>query len=86
MINNEIIFDNPNSLFEFAIQNEALTNHLIDCVNEIIEVMSSILYTYPYPILFGRIYIKKKKKTSEKLMNNINESFYEGFGLDINMK
>lgn len=38
--------------------------------------MKSILYTYP--ILFGRISLKKKNNTPK--LKSINELFYEGLG------
>ena len=50
--------------------------------------MKSILYTPPYSILFGRISFEKpypkSKETESALIKDINDSFYEGFNLDIN--
>lgn len=49
--------------------------------------MNDIIYTPPYPILFGRITLPKKKKYVEKILNpnipNIGKLFYEGFGIPI---
>ena len=42
--------------------------------------MKQILYTPPYPILFGRISIAKPKKKVESKQVPIDESFYDGFG------
>ena len=44
--------------------------------------MNDIIYTPPYPILFGRINISKKNDKEEiyPYMKEINELFYEGLG------
>ena len=43
--------------------------------------MNKILFTPPYPILFGRIYIEHTKTQQDENNNgeSIDESFYEGF-------
>ena len=51
--------------------------------------MNEILYTPPYPILFGRISItkpkiivaKKEEDKEEDHREEINDEFYEGFGI-----
>lgn len=77
---NEETFDNPESLFDFVFQNEDEINIFMNTIEQIIDIMMSILYTSPYSILFGRININT---LSINTRNNINELFYEGFGSDI---
>ena len=43
--------------------------------------MKEILYTPPYYILFGRIYIIKPKLKEEDKRKDIDQNFYDGFGI-----
>lgn len=79
-VNEEIIFTSPNKLFDFIIKSKEFTNLFIDEIKEICRIMMEILYTEPYPILFGRIFIHNPKSKSE--IKDINELFYEGLGLE----
>ena len=47
--------------------------------------MNKILYTPPYSILFGRIFISIPKKEEEEFpyRKNVSNLFYEGFGIQI---
>ena len=51
-------------------------NQIIPLIDEIIDILNDNLYTYPYPILFGRI--GKKAVRHEDNANKIDESFYDG--------
>ncbi|KAK8845103.1 hypothetical protein M9Y10_021283 [Tritrichomonas musculus] len=95
-INNDInnqkkpLFDNPENLFDYIIDNnERIMNTFIDELDDIMDTFENILYTYPYSILFGRISNfkpKPKPKPKEvfyKNMKDINNIFYEGFGIKI---
>lgn len=53
---NDSIKNNPEYLFEFAILPD-FQNDFVKEINEIHDLMMNIAHTYPYPILFGRIYI-----------------------------
>lgn len=56
----------------------------INEIRDIIHIMNDILHTEPYQILFGRITIKEPPKEKEKEVDrrrNIDQSFYEGFGI-----
>ena len=56
---------------------------LKDNIVEIIDEMNKILFTPPYKILFGRINIYAANQNQNiNCIHNINEQFYEGFGLD----
>ena len=44
--------------------------------------MTNILYTPPYPILFGRISIVKPKEETKSTQIAIDQSFYDGFGFE----
>lgn len=81
------IFNNPDELFEFVIKNDDLKNALINSIREIIDIMNAVLYTPPYPILFGKINISKQQHKiiteQKKKYVEINELFYEGFGFQI---
>lgn len=93
-INNDInnqkkpLFDNPENLFDYIVDNnERIMNTFIDELDDIMDTFENILYTYPYSILFGRISnFKPKPKPKEvfyKNMKDINNIFYEGFGIEI---
>lgn len=81
----KISFENPDELFDFVIKDDELTKELFEEIREIMHIMKDILYTPPYSILFGRINIEKPKveEVKYKFMKDINEIFYEGFGIDI---
>lgn len=48
-------------------------------IKSVVSKMNEILYTKPYYIFFGRI----KSNEQSSVLNNINDSFYEGFDIDI---
>lgn len=75
------VLNDPDSLFDFLIQNSETKKQFIDCIKEIVHFMKSVLYSYPYYILYGRICTSKPKKQENNhlLLKDINESFYEGF-------
>lgn len=80
---NEIIFDEPEKLFDFIIsdsntkQISEIKTIFIEEIKNIIDLMNKILYTPPYSILFGRISLEKQKPKKME----INNDFYEGFGI-----
>lgn len=82
----EIIYNDLGGLFDYVISNILLKNAFVEEIQEIISLIEKILYTPPYSFLFGRIDIRKPKpKVMEILYPNakeINEIFYEGFGLN----
>mgnify|MGYP007106007470 CR=1 FL=1 len=59
-------------------------NSLCEGITKIIQIMNDIIYTPPYPILFGRINISKKKPKKEINPNQkeINRPFNEGLELE----
>ena len=81
----ETIFDDIESLFDYVIKNKKLRNDFINVIKNIIKIMKTILFTPPYSILFGRISLIKTKQKQNQIkpfQQNINDSFYTGFGLD----
>ena len=91
-IDNENIIDvedqtrinDPANVFDFAVKNKLNKQEFIDEINEIVDIMRTILYTPPYPVLFGRLSIEKKKKertqdNSKSSIPNINQTFHEAF-------
>lgn len=72
------IIDDAGAYFDRAINNTILFGTQL---NSIIKKMQTILHTPPYNILFGRIKIRKTEKI-HKVVQNINQNFYNGF--DIN--
>ena len=84
---NDIIFNNPDELFDFVMKYSNpvinLKQIFIKEIREIINIMKIILYKPPYSILFGRIFIEKQNKSTEKNINDqhedLNENFYAGF-------
>lgn len=74
-------------MFDIIINNE--NEELIDIfkleIELFIQKIESILYTYSYDILFSRISIEKSDESPSfnACKKNINEDFYEGFGLPI---
>lgn len=92
--NESIIFDEENEeikyftdlgeLFDFVIKDKTFRNLFIEKIDDITSTMETILHLPPYLILFGRIHIiKSKQDITNPFMKNINEIFYEGFGLDL---
>lgn len=70
-------------------EDKKLESKFLKEIRDICNSMETLIYMSPYPILFGRISIKIQKKVpkNEKkyiYRQNINELFYEGFGLSIN--
>ncbi|KAK8835009.1 hypothetical protein M9Y10_020614 [Tritrichomonas musculus] len=80
---NDQFFNDPGKYFDDYINNEEKRKKFIKEINEIIEIMKSILYTPPYSILFGRIRLHQNALTVTRIKENINEEFYKGFGLAI---
>ncbi|KAK8839463.1 hypothetical protein M9Y10_031818 [Tritrichomonas musculus] len=80
----EKTFKDGNEIYEFIVSNEKYKNTFEEEINKIIQVMNDIIYTPPYPILFGRINISKKNDKEEiyPYKKEINELFYEGLGLE----
>ena len=80
-IEKNIVVVNPEGLFDIAMKN---SNFLNETVSFIINEMSKILFSPPYPILFGRIIISKRNQKVEQspYKKEINELFYEGLGLE----
>ena len=83
-------FKDPSKLFDFVFtsekSNSELKTILINEIKSIIDIMQRILYTPPYPILFGRISIARPKEKVESKQEPIDESFYEGFGFDLSIQ
>lgn len=84
----EIIFDDAGSLFDFIVLNNDIKNIFVSGIKNIIQIMNRIIYTLPYNILFGRISIEKPKEKEKIFPNkkNINDTFYEGFAINFNDK
>lgn len=82
----EIVFKNPADLFDFIKSQPNLETIFINEINSIISSMKKILYCYPYSILFGRTVIGKLNQLPDNEENhpndNINQDFYNGFGID----
>ena len=78
------VFKDGNEIFEFIVSSEKYKNIFEEEINKIIQVMYDIIYTPPYPILFGRISISKRNQKVEQspYKKEINELFYEGLGLE----
>ncbi|KAK8835369.1 hypothetical protein M9Y10_025134 [Tritrichomonas musculus] len=84
------IFTDPSELFDFIVEetNPKIVTIFINEIKMIINDMKDILYTPPYPILFGRIHITKKNSRA-KLENrnekrkSVGKSFYDGFDLEL---
>lgn len=78
-------FNDPGKLYDFIIQNERLKSYFIDEIKNIIFSMNEILYKPPYHILFGRINIRNQSKSLKKeaspFIKDINDNFYDGFGI-----
>lgn len=75
--------DDFGKLFDFILSNEEFKIIFVKEIKSIIQLMSDIIYTPPYSILFGRIDIDKTEQ-NEKInpkKQNINNEFYEGFGI-----
>lgn len=74
--------NNPNDFFDILMENLEYRSIFREEMQTIISLMKKIIYTPPYPILFGRIYTFKTKtsqiKDDTKTINP-NNLFYEGF-------
>ena len=81
----EIVIEDLGYLFDIIIKNENMKKIFRTKINEIIQIIESIIYTPPYNILFGRIRINKQKPIKKEYLHqkDINELFYEGFGIEI---
>ena len=75
--------EKPDDFFDFVIKNDKLKGLFALEIKLIIIIMKKILYTPPYPILFGKISIENRKETIKSFIENINSTFYDGFGLEI---
>ncbi|KAK8865535.1 Interleukin-1 receptor-associated kinase 4 [Tritrichomonas musculus] len=85
----EIIFLDSSDFIDFVFQNREYRLQLYMEIESIIDEMNIVLYKKPYQILFGRI-INQERKSSTRERNkrqfikkDINELFYDGFGIDI---
>ena len=79
-----IIKNDPEKQFYDIIENEPNKSFFIQKIKNVISLMKNILYTPPYYILFGRIIINDPSlKIPDKKAQNINDDFYEGFGIPI---
>ena len=81
---NDLIYYNQNieepaKLFDVAFMSQELRNCFIKEIEIIIQVLENILHTPPFPILFSRIWICNQKTKIPK----INNTFYEGFGINL---
>lgn len=78
----ENVFRDVKELFDCIMKDDNLIEEFINEIQEIIDVMHTIIYTPPYLILFGRISFEKPKIKDDKykFMKDINQSFYDGFG------
>mgnify|MGYP001070732352 CR=1 FL=1 len=84
-IQEKIIFEDPKSLFDFVINNidQKVIKSFLDEVNDIIITMKNYLYTPPYQILFGRIFLDNSKHISSNTSSiDISDTFYEGLKND----
>ncbi|KAK8872238.1 hypothetical protein M9Y10_008004 [Tritrichomonas musculus] len=76
------IFDDPDELFDFVVNENNLKHLFLKEIQEIIDLIHSILYDEKsYLILFGRISLEKKKKEvnrNSSPLSDINENFYDG--------
>lgn len=75
---NDFIVD-EGVLFDYSCQFEILRDKLIKEIENITNMMKNILYTPPYQILFGRMWINQSKPNIEQ----INQMFYDGLGGNI---
>ena len=79
-------FKDPRVLFDFVFSGKNTDSELkailINEIKSIINIMNQILYTPPYPILFGRISIAKPKEKFKSKQIAIDQSFYDGFGIE----
>ncbi|KAK8838051.1 hypothetical protein M9Y10_036001 [Tritrichomonas musculus] len=78
----DVIIDDIGQLFDFIIGNNNFKIIFNDEIKKILDIMEKIIFTPPYPILFGRINIAMPKPKKNKNLKEINALFYEGLGLD----
>lgn len=87
ILGDDILFEDPSQLFDYIMNysesnpNSNIKMIFIKEIIEIINIMKEILYTPPYLILFGRIYIIKPKLKEEDKRKDIDQNFYDGFGI-----
>lgn len=85
-IDGDFVIAEPQVLFDFILKKENLKNVFLNEIHDILDIMKKILYTPPYDILFGRLFIEKQnyeiKETSNRFIKDINDEFYEGLGLN----
>lgn len=83
----QIIFD-PQKLSKIAMKDDILKTYFIHEIKTILHTMEKIIYFRHYYILFGRFGIQETKKRLIKpfypYMKEVNETFYEGFGINLN--
>ena len=80
-----VLVDDPSELFDCVLKNIESIDIFIHQIKNVICLMEEILYSPPYEILFGRINIVKSfqlEKLKKSLLKNIDQSFYDGFGID----
>ncbi|KAK8841907.1 hypothetical protein M9Y10_026859 [Tritrichomonas musculus] len=78
------IFNDVGVLFDFIVSKEDMRNNFVIEIQLVIQVLIDVLFTPPYPILFGRLSIMKKKHIDyfSPFLKNINDTFYEGFEIE----
>lgn len=79
---NEYHIDDAGSLFDFIIQNDDYKQIFEKEISNIINIMDEIIFTPPYPILFGRMFIEKQCSKKNLFAKDIDKSFYEGIEID----
>ncbi|KAK8849286.1 hypothetical protein M9Y10_018655 [Tritrichomonas musculus] len=84
-LSKEKVFESPDELFSYIIQDKNMTRKLIEEIRDIIDSIQAVLCTPPYNILFGRIRIEKPKLVKEKVcmhQKEIDNNFYKGFAIE----
>lgn len=83
-LKNEIkdLYEYTEELFDIIIKDETIKESFATEINDIIKTMQEIIYTIPYPILFGRINIQPPKREIKTALKDINELFYEGLDIE----
>lgn len=74
--------ENEDYFFDIIIKDKDLKESFIKEIDDVINIMQTIIYTPPYSILFGRMNIEKSKSKFMSTLKDINELFYEGLAID----
>ena len=78
-ISDEFVFEDPDSLFDFIFTDAIEMIHFMRIIEDIIEIMKSILYSPPFSILFGCANTFQRNLNEKNKSKNIDHTFYEGF-------